>query len=107
MLSKGGNRYASIMLGLGIADSTAGYRVYQASALEKIDYSNVKADGYGFQIEMTYRARRGGASIIEHPISFTDRTEGESKMSRAIVTEALWMVSKWGVARLVGGPRLS
>jgi dolichol-phosphate mannosyltransferase len=107
MLSKVGNRYASIMLGLGIADSTAGYRVYQASALEKIDYSNVKADGYGFQIEMTYRARRGGASIIEHPISFTDRTEGESKMSRAIVTEALWMVSKWGVARLVGGPRLS
>jgi len=107
MLSKGGNRYASIMLGLGIADSTAGYRVYQASALEKIDFSNVKADGYGFQIEMTYRARRGGASIIEHPISFTDRTEGESKMSRAIVTEALWMVSKWGVARLVGGPRLS
>lgn len=107
LLSKGGNRYASMMLGLGVADSTAGYRVYQSSALEKIDYSHVKADGYGFQIEMTYRARRGGASIIEHPISFTDRTEGESKMSRAIVTEALWMVTKWGVARLLGGPRLS
>ncbi|CAB4856862.1 unannotated protein [freshwater metagenome] len=107
LLSKGGNRYASIMLGLGVADSTAGYRVYQASALEKIDYSHVKADGYGFQIEMTYRARRGGASIVEHPISFTDRTEGESKMSRAIVTEALWMVTKWGLARIVGGPRLN
>lgn len=107
LLSKGGNRYASMMLGLGVADSTAGYRVYRASALEKINYRNVKADGYGFQIEMTYRARRGGATIIEHPISFTDRTEGESKMSRAIVTEALWMVTKWGFARLVGGPRLS
>lgn len=107
LLSKGGNRYASMMLGLGVADSTAGYRVYLASALAKINYSHVEADGYGFQIEMTYRARRGGASIIEHPISFTDRTEGESKMSRSIVTEALWMVTKWGVARLVGGPRLS
>ena len=107
LLSKGGNRYASMMLGLGVSDSTAGYRVYRKSALEKIDYSNVKADGYGFQIEMTYRARRGGASIVEHPISFTDRTEGESKMSRASVTEALWMVTKWGLARLVGGPRLN
>ncbi|MEI6735479.1 MAG: polyprenol monophosphomannose synthase [Actinomycetes bacterium] len=107
LLSKGGNRYTSFMLGLGVADSTAGYRVYQASALEKINYSHVRADGYGFQIEMTYRARRGGATIVEHPISFTDRTEGESKMSRAIVTEALWMVTKWGMARLVGGPRLS
>ena len=107
LLSKGGNRYASMMLGLGIADSTAGFRVYRESALKKIDYSNVQADGYGFQIEMTYRARRGGASIVEHPISFTDRTEGESKMSRAIVTEALWMVSKWGVARIFGGPRLN
>lgn len=107
LLSKGGNRYASMMLGLAVSDSTAGYRVYRKSALEKIDYGNVKADGYGFQIEMTYRARRGGASIVEHPISFTDRTEGESKMSRAIVTEALWMVTKWGLARLVGGPRLN
>jgi len=102
LLSKGGNRYASIMLGLRVADSTAGYRVYTKSALEKIDYATVRADGYGFQIEMTYRARAGGATIIEFPISFTDRTEGESKMSRSIVTEALWMVTKWGVARALG-----
>jgi dolichol-phosphate mannosyltransferase len=102
LLSKGGNRYASTMLGLRVADSTAGYRVYRKSALDKIDYSTVQADGYGFQIEMTYRARRGGASIIETPISFTDRTEGESKMSSAIVVEALWLVTKWGVARALG-----
>src|ERR1019366_10090930 len=73
LLSRGGNQYASILLGLRVADSTAGYRVYSLSALEKINYQSVLADGYGFQIEMTYRARRGGASIIEVPISFSDR----------------------------------
>ena len=102
LLSKGGNRYASVMLGLGVADSTAGFRVYRASALSKMDYTSVRADGYGFQIEMTYRAKRRGASIIETPISFIDRTEGESKMSSAIIVEALWLVTKWGIERLFG-----
>lgn len=99
MLSRGGNQYASLVLGLKVADSTAGYRVYSRSALEKIDYQSVRADGYGFQIEMTYRARRSRASIIEVPISFTDRALGESKMSRAIVFEALWMVTLWAFER--------
>ncbi len=102
LLSKGGNRYASMMLRLNVADATAGYRVYRRSALEKIHYETVTADGYGFQIEMTYRARLGGASITETPISFTDRTEGESKMSSSIVVEALLLVTKWGLQRLVG-----
>lgn len=99
LLSRGGNQYASIMLGLGVADSTAGYRVYTRSALEKIGYEKVRADGYGFQIEMTYRARRGGASIVEVPISFSDRELGESKMSSYIVYEALWLVTKWALQR--------
>ena len=99
LLSRGGNQYASVMLGLKVADSTGGYRVYSKSALEKIDYTSVSADGYGFQIEMTYRARRGGASIVEVPISFSDRQRGESKMSSGIVVEALWLVTKWAVAR--------
>ncbi len=99
LLSRGGNQYASLLLGLGVADSTAGYRVYSRSALEKIDYQSVRADGYGFQIEMTYRARRGGATITEVPISFGDRLRGESKMSSNIVYEALWLVTKWGVQR--------
>ena len=99
LLSRGGNRYASFMLGLEVADSTAGYRVYSASALERLRFADVTADGYGFQIEMTYRARRSGASIIEVPISFTDRALGESKMSSAIVFEALWLVTKWAVER--------
>ena len=99
LLSRGGNQYASIMLGLGVADSTAGYRVYSKSALDKIHYQSVTADGYGFQIEMTYRAKRGGATIVEVPISFTDRELGESKMSSAIIVEALWLVTKWAVER--------
>jgi dolichol-phosphate mannosyltransferase len=99
LLSRGGNQYASVMLGLGVADSTAGYRVYSKSALEKIRYESVRADGYGFQIEMTYRARRAGASIVEVPISFTDRALGESKMSRAIVVEALFLVTLWALER--------
>ncbi|HEY5120715.1 MAG TPA: polyprenol monophosphomannose synthase [Acidimicrobiales bacterium] len=99
LLSRGGNQYASFMLGLGVADSTAGYRVYSLSALEKIDFESVRADGYGFQIEMTYRARRGGASIVEVPISFSDRERGQSKMSSSIVYEALWLVTKWALQR--------
>jgi dolichol-phosphate mannosyltransferase len=99
LLSRGGNEYATIMLGLKVADSTSGFRVYSKSALEKIHYQSVTADGYGFQIEMTHRARRGGASIIEVPISFTDRTHGDSKMSKNIVFEALWLVTKWAFER--------
>ena len=99
LLSRGGNQYASVMLGLKVADSTAGYRIYSSSALEKIDFRSVTADGYGFQIEMTYRARRGGASITEVPISFSDREKGESKMSSSIVVEALWLVTKWALTR--------
>lgn len=102
LLSRGGNQYASLMLGLKVADSTAGYRVYSAAALEKIGYQTVTADGYGFQIEMTYRARRGGASIVEVPISFSDRELGESKMSSGIVIEALWLVTKWAFERPFG-----
>jgi len=99
LLSRGGNQYASAMLGLKVADSTSGFRVYAKSALETIDFESVTADGYGFQIEMTYRARRNGASIIEVPISFSDRQRGESKMSGAIVFEALGLVTKWALER--------
>jgi hypothetical protein len=87
------------MLGLHVADSTSGYRVYSDTALEKIDFTSVSAEGYGFQIEMTYRARSRGASIIEVPISFKDRERGESKMSQRIVVEALILVTKWAMER--------
>lgn len=103
LLSRGGNLYASGVLGLHVNDSTAGFRVYRSSILEAMDFETVRADGYGFQIEMTYRARGAGASIREVPIRFVDRERGESKMSSAIVVEALWMVTVWGVKRIGRG----
>ena len=98
-LSRGGNLYASLLLSLRVADSTAGFRVYRRSALERIEYATVRADGYAFQIEMTYRARSAGASIKEVPITFIDRVQGTSKMSGAIVVEALALVTLWAVER--------
>src|ERR1700733_3041425 len=101
LLSRGGNRYASAMLGLGVADSTAGYRAYAATVLRRLDLDAIRAEGYGFQIEMTFRAKQAGASIVEVPICFVDRVAGESKMSSPIVVEALGLVTWWGLARLV------
>lgn len=105
LLSRGGNLYASALLGLGVSDATAGFRCYAASLLERIDLDRVRAEGYGFQIEMTYAARRAGAPILEVPISFVDRVEGESKMSAFIIVEALGLVTLWGLQRLVGSRR--
>ncbi|MGH9099877.1 MAG: glycosyltransferase, partial [Acidimicrobiales bacterium] len=100
LLSWGGNRYADAVLGLGVRDSTAGFRVYSASLLKRLDLDGVRADGYGFQIEMTYRAKQAGAPLAEVPISFVDRVAGESKMSSAIVVEAFFLVAWWGLGRL-------
>ena len=99
LLSWGGNRYASAVLGLGVADSTAGFRVYAASVLRRLDLDRIRAEGYGFQIEMTYRAKQAGAAVAEVPIRFVDRVAGESKMSSAIVVEALGLVTWWGLGR--------
>jgi dolichol-phosphate mannosyltransferase len=100
LLSRAGNVYANVLLGLGVQDSTAGYRVYRATTLEAIDLDTVRADGYGFQIEMTYRARGAGATIREVPIRFVDRLEGTSKMSTSTVTEALTLVTVFALQRL-------
>ncbi len=105
LLSRGGNIYASRVLGLGVADSTAGYRASSARILRLLDLDRIRADGYGFQIEMTYRAREHGAAITEVPISFVDRAAGESKMSSVIVIEALGLVTWWGLGRVVRGVR--
>jgi hypothetical protein len=90
---------------LGVADSTAGYRCYSARILRKLDLDRIRAEGYGFQIEMTYRSKQHGAAITEVPISFVDRAAGESKMSSFIVVEALALVTWWGMGRLVYGMR--
>jgi len=96
-LSRGGNIYSGLVLGLGVRDATAGFRAYSADALSKIELDTVKADGYGFQIEMAYRVKRNGGRIAEIPISFTDRVRGESKMDWRIPLEALLLVSWWGL----------
>ena len=83
MLSRWGNRYAAGVLGLAINDATAGYRAYRATALKLIDLDSVHADGYGFQIEMTYRLVRRGGRIVEVPIAFVDRASGARRRCRA------------------------
>ncbi len=99
-LSRWGNRYAAIVLGLAINDATAGYRVYRADTLRSISLEGIQAGGYGFQVEMTYRTVRKGLSVVEIPIRFQDRVAGDSKMSRGIVLEAFLLVTRWGLADL-------
>ncbi|HEV2361925.1 MAG TPA: polyprenol monophosphomannose synthase [Acidimicrobiales bacterium] len=105
LLSRGGNIYSSAMLGLRVADSTGGFRAYSAGILEQIDLETVRADSYGFQIEMTYRTIRAGGQVKEVPIRFVDRVEGISKMSMYTVVEALGLVTWWGFGRLFGQGR--
>ena len=100
-LSRWGNRYAAIALGLAINDATAGFRVYRADTLRRIDLPAIRAEGYGFQIEMTYRAVAAGCSIVEVPITFRDRVAGASKMSGNIVREAFVLVTWWAISDAV------
>jgi apolipoprotein N-acyltransferase len=95
-LSRGGNAYARFMLGLPIRDATSGYRVYRRDLLEALLGDPFASDGYGFQIELVSRAHRLGYDVGEAPITFRERVYGESKISRAIVAEALWKVTQWG-----------
>ena len=105
LLSRGGNAYARVMLGLSVHDATGGYRAYRAATLNDIGLHSVRSQGYCFQIDLTLRAVRAGKKVVEVPITFTERAHGNSKMSRAIVAEALWKVTEWGVAARVGGRR--
>ena len=105
-LSRWGNRYAAGLLGLAVNDATAGFRAYRASMLRSIDLDSVVAEGYGFQIEMTYQVVSAGGRIVEVPIAFTDRVRGTSKMSSRIVFEAFGLVTWWAVRdRVLGGSR--
>ncbi|HSY84402.1 MAG TPA: polyprenol monophosphomannose synthase [Gemmatimonadaceae bacterium] len=92
ILSYFANVYARAVTGLGLDDSTGGFKCFRRSVLEAIDLNEVKSGGYAFQIEMSFRAWKKGFRIVEIPIVFVDRTEGTSKMSRSIVREAVWMV---------------
>src|SRR5262249_62193603 len=89
LLSRGGNTYARIMLGIRLMDATGGYRAYRAQTLRAIALDEVQSQGYCFQIDLAVRALRAGLRVVEGPITFVERVHGTSKMSRAVVLEAL------------------
>jgi dolichol-phosphate mannosyltransferase len=91
-ISLGGNLYAQAMLQSRLRDLTGGFKCFRARVLETIDLDAIGSKGYAFQIETTYRVLRAGFRVVEVPISFTDREQGHSKMSKAIVAEAIWKV---------------
>lgn len=97
LLSRAGNAYANLLLGLDVRDATSGYRAYRAERLRMIDVAGLRACGYGTQVELAYRVARSGGRLVELPICFHDRKWGESKMSAAIVGEALWLVTQLGL----------
>lgn len=102
LLSYFANIYARVVTGLRVCDATGGFKCYRRRVLEAVDLDAVRSNGYAFQIEMSFRAARKGFAIKEIPIVFVDRTEGHSKMSRAIIWEAVWMVWRLRLQALLG-----
>ena len=96
ILSRGGNTYTRIMLGIPLRDATGGYRAFRASALRALQLDQVASQGYCFQVDLAWRASQMGLRVKEVPITFVEREIGASKMSRHIVVEALWRVTQWG-----------
>ncbi|ORV18548.1 dolichol-phosphate mannosyltransferase [Mycobacterium celatum] len=106
VLSKVANTYSRLLLGIGVHDITAGYRAYRRAVLEKLDLSAVDSKGYCFQIDLTYRTVSNGFTVVEVPITFTERELGVSKMSGSNIREALVKVAQWGISgRLNRQPR--
>lgn len=99
LISRGGNSYSRFMLGIDVRDATAGFRAFSAEALKKLPYREAQASGYGFQVEMAWRATQEGLHVVELPIAFHDRALGTSKMGPEIVREAMALVTSWGMQR--------
>lgn len=98
LLSAGGNLYARSLTGLPVHDGTSGFRVVRRAVLEAIDVASLRSDGYAFQLEVAFRAWRAGFAVAEVPIVFVERRAGASKLSRAVVGEALWRTISWSAA---------
>lgn len=96
-LSKYGNRYACVVLGMTVHDATAGFRAYRVEALKAIDVFGTRAQGYTFQIETMYRISQSGRRLAEVPITFADRVRGVSKMSLSVMSESMLLVTWWGI----------
>ena len=101
-ISRGGSAYARIALGLPVRDLTGGFKCFRRRVLEAIDLDSIEARGYAFQVETTYRALKAGFRVVELPITFAERQAGGSKMSRAIVVEAVWKVPALRLRALAG-----
>jgi dolichol-phosphate mannosyltransferase len=97
LLSRGGNLYVRVLLGVAVRDATAGYRLFRRTTLEKIDLDTVRSTGYVFQTDLVARTLRAGLVVREVPIEFVERVRGESKMSRAVAVESLKKITAWGV----------
>jgi dolichol-phosphate mannosyltransferase len=98
-ISRGASVYTGLFLRMGVADPTGGFKCFRRHVLETLDLDAITSKGYAFQIETTYRAKRAGFRVLEIPITFVDRTAGSSKMSKAIVLEAVWRVPLLRLAR--------
>jgi len=94
LISAGGSAYARIVLGLRVRDLTGGFKCFRREVLESIEFDTVRSQGYAFQVELTYRAVQKGFTVVEVPITFRDRTHGQSKMSWHIAVEAMWLVPR-------------
>ena len=103
LLSRGGNAYTRRALGLPLRDATGGFRAYRRCVLDALPLDQVASQGYCFQVDLAWRTWQAGFRVVEVPITFVERVRGESKMSRAIVLEALWRVTLWGASRGVRG----
>ncbi|MDQ1483684.1 MAG: dolichol-phosphate mannosyltransferase [Actinomycetota bacterium] len=104
-LSLGGNLYVRVLLGMPIGDATGGFRAFRASTLRTLDLHDVSSQGYCFQVDLAWRAIRAGLRVVEVPITFVERTAGDSKMSQDIVNESLRNITKWGVRYRLGQVR--
>lgn len=97
LLSRGGNAYVRLLLGIDVRDATAGFRLFRRATLEKIDLSQVRSTGYVFQTDLVTRTLRAGLTVREVPIEFVERIRGESKMSPAVASESLRRITAWGI----------
>jgi dolichol-phosphate mannosyltransferase len=104
LLSRGGNAYVRLVLGLPLRDATGGFRAYRREVLDALPLGEVASHGYCFQVDLAWRATRAGYRVVEVPITFVERVRGESKMNRAIVAEALWRVTWWGLSARRSSP---
>ncbi|MDP9497771.1 MAG: polyprenol monophosphomannose synthase [Actinomycetota bacterium] len=98
LLSRGGNAWTRLTLGLPLGDATGGFRAYRREVLDALPLAEVASQGYCFQVDLAWRSWCGGWRVVEVPITFVERERGQSKMSRAIVLEALWRVTWWGLS---------